>query len=80
MIYSWCTFLDCYSVFSLLQAYFLPTDGNGEVPVLGKLPYERDCEARCETICSYQWKSERRLYLKSFEVFYGMRRQNHHCT
>jgi hypothetical protein len=26
-------------VFSLLQAYFLPTHGNGEVPVLGKLPY-----------------------------------------
>jgi hypothetical protein len=39
MIYSWSTFLDCYSVFSLLQAYFLPTHGNGEVPVLGKLPY-----------------------------------------
>jgi hypothetical protein len=26
-------------VFSPLQAYFLPTHGNGEVPVLGKLPY-----------------------------------------
>jgi hypothetical protein len=26
-------------VFSLLQAYFLPTHGNGEVLVLGKLPY-----------------------------------------
>jgi hypothetical protein len=33
MIYSWCTFLDRYN------AYFLPTPGNGEVPVLGKLPY-----------------------------------------
>jgi hypothetical protein len=40
MIYSWCTFLDCYSVFSSLQAYFLPTHKNGEVPVLGKLPYK----------------------------------------
>jgi hypothetical protein len=26
-------------VLSLLQAYFLPTHGNGEVPILGKLPY-----------------------------------------
>jgi hypothetical protein len=26
-------------VFSVVQAYFLPTHGNGEVPVLGKLPY-----------------------------------------
>jgi hypothetical protein len=26
-------------VFSLLQAYFLPTHENGEVPILGKLPY-----------------------------------------
>jgi hypothetical protein len=32
--------LDCYSAFSLLHAYFLPTHGNGEVPVLGKLPYK----------------------------------------
>jgi hypothetical protein len=39
MIYSWCTFLDYYSVFCLLQAFFLPTHRNGEVPVLGKLPY-----------------------------------------
>jgi hypothetical protein len=39
MIYSWCTFLDCYSMFSPLQAYFLPTHGNGEVLVLEKLPY-----------------------------------------
>jgi hypothetical protein len=33
--------MDCYIVFSLLQAYFLPTHGNGEVPVLGKLPYQK---------------------------------------
>jgi hypothetical protein len=33
------TFLDCYSVFSPLHAYFLPTHGNEEVPVLGKFPY-----------------------------------------
>jgi hypothetical protein len=39
MIYNRCTFLDCYNVFSPLQTYFLPTHGNGEVPVLGKLPY-----------------------------------------
>jgi hypothetical protein len=26
-------------MFFSLQAYFLPTHGNGEVPVLGKLPY-----------------------------------------
>jgi hypothetical protein len=31
--------LDCYSVFSPLQAYFLPIQGNEEVLVLGKLPY-----------------------------------------
>jgi hypothetical protein len=39
MIYNCCTFLGCYNVFSTLQAYFLPIHGNGEVPVLGKLPY-----------------------------------------
>jgi hypothetical protein len=39
MIYNWCTFLDYYSVFSSLQAYFLPTHGDGEVPILGKLPH-----------------------------------------
>jgi hypothetical protein len=37
-IYSSCTFLDYYSSFSPLQAYFLPNHGNAEVPVLGKLP------------------------------------------
>jgi hypothetical protein len=26
-------------MFSPLQAYFLPTHGNGEISVLGKLPY-----------------------------------------
>jgi hypothetical protein len=31
--------MDCYSAFSSLQAYFLPTHGNGEDPVLGKLSY-----------------------------------------
>jgi hypothetical protein len=30
MIYSWCTVLDYYNVFSPLHAYFLPIDGNGE--------------------------------------------------
>jgi hypothetical protein len=39
MVYNWCTFLDCYNVSFALQAYFLPTHRNGEVPVLGKLPY-----------------------------------------
>jgi hypothetical protein len=39
MIYSSCTFIDCYNVFFPLHAYFLPTLENGEVPVLGKLPY-----------------------------------------
>jgi hypothetical protein len=39
MIYSWYAFLDYYNVFSPPQAYFLPTHGNGETPVLGKLPY-----------------------------------------
>jgi hypothetical protein len=38
MIYSLCTLLDYYNVFSPLHAYFLPTHGNGEVRVLGKLP------------------------------------------
>jgi hypothetical protein len=28
----------CYILFSPLYAYFLPTHGNGEVPVLRKLP------------------------------------------
>jgi hypothetical protein len=31
--------MDCYNVFSPLHAYFLLTHGNGEVQVLGKLPY-----------------------------------------
>jgi hypothetical protein len=39
MMYSKCTFLDCYHAFSPLQAYSLPTHGNGEVTVLGKLHY-----------------------------------------
>jgi hypothetical protein len=39
MIYNKCIFLECYNVLSLLQAYFLPTHGNGEVPILGRLPY-----------------------------------------
>jgi hypothetical protein len=38
MVYSCCTFLECYNVFFLLQAYLLPIHGNGEVLVLGKLP------------------------------------------
>jgi hypothetical protein len=38
MVYNKCTFLDCYSVFSPLHAYFMPTHGNEEVLVLGKLP------------------------------------------
>jgi hypothetical protein len=36
--YSWCTILDYYMMFSPLHAYFLPSHGNGRVPVLGKLP------------------------------------------
>jgi hypothetical protein len=31
--------MDCYSAFSLMQAYFLPIHRNREVSVLGKLPY-----------------------------------------
>jgi hypothetical protein len=46
MIYNKCTFLDCYSVFFPLRAYFLPTHGNGDVPVLGKLPYDGSMLAR----------------------------------
>jgi hypothetical protein len=30
--------LECYNLLSPLHAYFLHTQGNGEVPVLGKLP------------------------------------------
>jgi hypothetical protein len=39
MIYSSYTFQDYYSAVSALQAYFLPTHGNQEASVLGKLPY-----------------------------------------
>jgi hypothetical protein len=39
MIYSWCIFMHCYSAYSPLQAYFLPTHRNGEVSILGKLTY-----------------------------------------
>jgi hypothetical protein len=35
MIYNSCTFLDNYSKFSPLEAYFLPTPKNEIVPVLG---------------------------------------------
>jgi hypothetical protein len=38
MIYTSYTFMEYYSAFSPLQAYFLPTHGNGEVLVLEKLP------------------------------------------
>jgi hypothetical protein len=34
-----CTFLDCHTPHSHLQAYFLPNNGNGTVPIIGKLPY-----------------------------------------
>jgi hypothetical protein len=51
MIYSWSTFMDCYSVFSLLQAYFLPTHGNGEVPILGKLPYNQQVPIPNSHLC-----------------------------
>jgi hypothetical protein len=37
IIYSKYTFLDCYSIFSALHVYFLPTDGHGEVSILEKL-------------------------------------------
>jgi hypothetical protein len=43
MMYSKCTNLDSYNVFSALQAYLLPTHGNGEVPVLEKLIYVKNC-------------------------------------
>jgi hypothetical protein len=33
MIYSMYTFLDCYNVFSLVQAYFLPTHKMGKSQV-----------------------------------------------
>jgi hypothetical protein len=32
------TFLDCYSMFSPLYAYYMPTYENKNVIVLGKLP------------------------------------------
>jgi hypothetical protein len=35
MIYSSYAFLDYYNALFPLQAYFLPTHRNGEVPVLG---------------------------------------------
>jgi hypothetical protein len=38
MIYSSYTFQNYYSAGSPLQAYFLPSHGNGEALVLGKLP------------------------------------------
>jgi hypothetical protein len=52
MIYSWCTFLEYYSVFSPLQNYFLSTHGNGEIPILGKLPY---CFLHCHIkfVCTH---------------------------
>jgi hypothetical protein len=34
MVYCTCTFLEFYSVFSSLHAYFLPTHRNKEAPVL----------------------------------------------
>jgi hypothetical protein len=46
MIYSSCTFQDCYSVVSPLQAYFLPNHINGDASVLGKLPYDELALAR----------------------------------
>jgi hypothetical protein len=42
MIYSDRTFQDCYSAVFPLQAYFLPNYGNGEAPVLGKLPFQKN--------------------------------------
>jgi hypothetical protein len=39
MIYSCYTFQECYIAVSPLQASFLPSHGNGEASVLGKLPY-----------------------------------------
>jgi hypothetical protein len=39
MIYNSYTFQDCYGAIAALQAYFLPRHGNGEAPVLEKLPY-----------------------------------------
>jgi hypothetical protein len=38
MVYSGYTFQGCYSAISAEQAYFLPTHGNREASVLGKLP------------------------------------------
>jgi hypothetical protein len=32
-------YISSYSVFSPLHAYFFPIHGNGELPVIGKLPY-----------------------------------------
>jgi hypothetical protein len=39
MIYNCYTFQDCYNAVSPLQAYFLPSHGNWEASVLGKLSY-----------------------------------------
>jgi hypothetical protein len=45
MIYGWCIFLAYYSVAGLLFA-----SGNGELTVLGKLPYENLAIALTTTI------------------------------
>jgi hypothetical protein len=52
MIYSGYTFQGCYSAISALQAYFLPTHGNREASVLGKLPWRSDISSFLTMRCS----------------------------
>ena len=62
-MYSKCIFLDCYNVYSILQAYFLHAHGNGVVSVLGKLPYFLLCIWNIDLAMRHR-KPYRRRYAK----------------
>jgi hypothetical protein len=59
MIYSWCTFLDCYNVFSLLQAYFLPSPSFRKTTLMSLCPvilwFRKTMLSK--TLCLEQWYS-----------------------
>jgi hypothetical protein len=59
MIYSGYTFQGCYSAISALQAYFLPTHGNREASVLGKLPYVQDHRPKLDILALQEHKLRR---------------------
>jgi hypothetical protein len=61
--YSWCTFMDCYSVFSLLHAYFLPIHENGEILVLRKLPYLQNSWSLQKTFTTWHSRTNARAAL-----------------